>query len=75
MDKQEADYWSVLSPFFDNMLGESWGRAQASGVARASFLRANRDVLRLFFSMEVATRIEAATSFPDDKPDMKDVEN
>ena len=73
MDKQEADYWAVLSPYFDNMMGESWCRAQASGVARASFLRANRDVLSLFFSMEAGTQVEAASSSPDNKPDQKDI--
>ena len=74
MDKQELGFWATMSPSFDSMMGEAWARAQASGVARASFLRANRDVLGLFFSMELATRAEAAAGIPDTKQDMKDIE-
>ena len=74
MHNQEPDFWATLSPSFDSLMGESWSRAQGSGVARAAFLRANRGTLGLFFSMETATRAEAAASSPDLKPDMKDIE-
>jgi hypothetical protein len=73
MDKQEPDFWATLSPSFDSMMGEGWARAQASGTTRTSFLRANREVLGLFFSMEVATRAEAV-AVEKQKPCMKDIE-
>ena len=73
MDKQEPDFWATLSPSFDSMMGEGWARAQASGTTRTSFLRASREVLGLFFSMEAATRAEAV-AVEKEKPDMKDVE-
>ena len=64
MHSQEADYWAVLAPFFDNFMAQAWQKSQAQSVSRASFLRGNSDTLSLFLSIEVATRVETARPTP-----------
>ena len=74
MDQFEGDYWNCLATHVDVQLATSWQKSQAHRVSRAKFLRANRDCLQLFLSLEVASRIEECVSAGKVQPDPKDVD-
>ena len=57
-DKAFPTSWEQLRGHFDEQLATSWHQGQSAHVSRTQFLRANREDLQLFISMDCATDVE-----------------
>ena len=72
-DVEFPEYFGVVQNVFDEILCTVWQQAQSDEQSRSHFLRARRQELQLFMDMDVATRIDVATSSGKDA-EIEDVE-
>ena len=65
-DKAFPTYWEQLRGHFDEQLATSWHQSQSAQMTRTQFLRASRDALQLFISMDCATEVEKSLAAGDE---------